>query len=584
MEAHASDGPDLLTGAVIILVAAVAAVPLARMLKLGSIVGYLIAGVLIGPFVLGLIPAAEEVLHFSELGVVMLLFLIGLELKPRTIWAMRKDIFGLGLAEVIVVGAAGALVAWALGLPEDTAIIVGLGLALSSTAFVIPVLEERGERNTVAGRKSFSILLLQDLAIVPLLALVTLLAPVDMHAGEEEWPLWQSILAVIGAIVGLILIGRFVLTPLFRLLARLEARDVFAATALLIVLGAALLMRSVGMSMAMGAFLAGVMLAESSYRHQLEADIEPYREILLALFFVAVGMSIDLNVLAANWWIVLVLLPCFMIAKAAIIFVIGRLLFGLETRVAAKVGALLAGGGEFAFVLFGAATTGGLLDATASAVLIAAVTLSMAATPFLVGVIDRALTPREADEEEPELDFADNDPRVILVGYGRFGQILARVLTAERIGFTAIDKDANRIETARQFGYRIYYGDVARADVLRAAGADKADLIALCIDDPEARFAAIAQIREEFPQAALFARSYDRVDSLRMMDTDVTYHIRETIESAIRFSDEALAALGVDEEDRERALAEFRERDEERLNLQHIRQDLMAGADLFGRD
>jgi voltage-gated potassium channel Kch len=374
-----------------------------------------------------------------------------------------------------------------------------------------------------------------------------------------------------------------VLNPLFRLLAHLEARDVFAATALLIVLGAAVLMRSVGMSMAMGAFLAGVMLAESSYRHQLEADIQPYREILLALFFVAVGMAINLNVLATYWWVVLLLLPAFMVAKAAIILGIGRAL-GLETRVAAKVGALLAGGGEFAFVLFGAATTGGLLDTTASAVLIATVTLSMAVTPFLVGLIDRVLTPKPGAVAEPELDFDGNDPRVIVVGYGRFGQILARVLTAERIGFTAIDKDANRIETARKFGYRVYYGDVARADVLRAAGAGKADLIALCIDDADARYAAVAQIREEFPQAALFARSYDRVDSLKLMETDVTYHLRETLESAIRFTDEALATLGLDEESRQRALDDFRERDLERLNVQHIRQDVMAGADLFGRD
>lgn len=584
MEAEAAEhGPDLLTGAVIVLIAAVAAVPLARMLKLGSIIGYLIAGILIGPFVLGLIPEAEEVLHFSELGVVMLLFLIGLELKPRTIWAMRKDIFGLGLAEVIGVGAIVGAAAWALGLPLQTAVIVGLGLALSSTAFVIPVLEERGERNTLAGRKAFAILLLQDLSIVPLLALVTVLAPNDMSGGEESGPLWVSVLSVIGAIVGLILIGRFVLSPLFRLLAHLEARDVFAATALLIVLGAAVLMRSVGMSMAMGAFLAGVMLAESSYRHQLEADIQPYREILLALFFVAVGMAIDLNVLATNWWIVLLLLPAFMAAKAAIILGIGRAI-GLEMRVAAKVGGLLAGGGEFAFVLFGAATTGGLLDTTASAVLIATVTLSMAATPFLVGAIDRVLAPKQATAEEPELDFDGNDPRAIVVGYGRFGQILCRVLTAEKIGFTAIDKDAERIETARKFGYRVYYGDVARADVLRAAGAGKADLIALCIDDADARFAAVSQIREEFPQAALFARSYDRVDSLKLMDTDVTYHLRETLESAIRFTDQALATLGMDEESRQRALDDFRERDLERLNLQHIRQDVTAGADLFDRD
>ncbi|MEM7442551.1 MAG: monovalent cation:proton antiporter-2 (CPA2) family protein [Pseudomonadota bacterium] len=577
-------GTDPLTGAVIILVAAVAAVPLARVLRLGSIIGYLLAGVLIGPYVLGVVAHPEEVLHYSELGVVMLLFLIGLELKPRTIWAMRKDIFGLGLLEIVAVGLVIGAGAWILGLPPSSAIVIGLGLALSSTAFVIPVLEERGERNTLGGRKAFSILLMQDLAIVPLLALVAFLSPVTASTVEQGRPFWLSALAVVAAVAGLILIGRFALNPLFRLLAKLEARDVFAATALLIVLGAALMMSLVGMSMAMGAFLAGVMLAESSYRHQLEADINPYRQILLGLFFVAVGMSVNLPVLASYWWVVLLLLPCFMVVKAMIILAIGRLLFGLDTKSGAKVGALLAGGGEFAFVLFGAATSGQLLDPTSSAVLIATVTLSMAATPFLVDLVDRIFAERSADEAEPELNFDDADPRVIVVGYGRFGQILCRVLTAEKIGFTAIDKDARRIETARKFGYRVYYGDVARADVLRAAGADKADLIALCIDDAEARFAAVEQIHQEFPQAELFVRSYDRVDSLRLMDTDVTYHVRETLESAVKFADEALASLGLDKENRERAIAAFRKRDKEQLDLQHIRQDLMAGADLFRKD
>jgi CPA2 family monovalent cation:H+ antiporter-2/glutathione-regulated potassium-efflux system protein KefB len=432
------------------------------------VIGYLAAGAVIGPFGLGLIEEAEEVLHFAEFGVVLLLFIIGLELKPSRLWVMRRDIFGLGLSQVIITGAVLTALLAAVGLEFRPALVAGLGLALSSTAFALQILEEKGTLNSSYGNRAFAILLFQDLAIVPLLALVALLSP--GAAGEESNP-WLDAGKIIGVVAAVVIVGRYVLRPVFRIIALTRAREVFTAAALLLVVGAALTMAGVGLSQAMGAFLAGVLLADSEYRHQLEADIEPFRGLLLGLFFIAVGMSVDWPLVLGNIAIVLAGVIGLLVIKAVLIYGLCRL-FGVGDRDAQRVALTIPQGGEFAFVLFSVATGAAVMAAEMANLLIAVVTLSMAATP-LIGVLYEVAVARltagtTADVEDVSRAVQQS---VIITGFGRVGQIVAQLMHAQGIGVTAVDHDPERIQIAEKYCNKVYFGDVRRADVLAAAGA-----------------------------------------------------------------------------------------------------------------
>jgi monovalent cation:proton antiporter-2 (CPA2) family protein len=571
---------SFLSGAAVFLGAAVVAVPMFKRLGLGSVIGYLTAGAVIGPFGLALIEQTEEVLHFAEFGVVLLLFIIGLELKPSRLWVMRRDIFGLGLSQVVITGAVLTALLAAAGLELRPALVAGLGLALSSTAFALQVLEERGTLNSPYGNKAFAILLFQDLAIVPLLALVALLGP--GAAGEERSP-WLDAGKIIAVVAAVVIVGRYLLRPVFRIIALTRAREVFTAAALLLVVGAALIMAGVGLSMAMGAFLAGVLLADSEYRHQLEADFEPFRGLLLGLFFIAVGMSVDWSLVLGNIPIVLAGVIGLLVIKAVLIYGLCRL-FGVGDRDAQRIAVTIPQGGEFAFVLFSVAAGAAVMAAQTANLLVAVVTLSMAATP-LVGVLYEVAVAHFAAGTTAEVEDVSRAEQqsVIIAGFGRVGQIVAQLMHAQGIGVTAVDHDPERIEIAEKYGTKVYFGDVRRADVLAAAGAGKARLIFICVDDPEACNAGIGHVRAAFPKAQILARAFDRDHVLQLMQMDVDYFLRETFESSVAMGKEGLRRLGLDPAKVDDIEQEFRRRDQERFAIQQA-EGQFAGVDkVFGR-
>ena len=567
-------GVDLLP-AVALLAAGVVAVPIFKRIGLGSVIGYLVAGIAIGPFGLALFTDPASILSVAELGVVMLLFIIGLELKPSRLWALKQDIFGLGLAQVLACGALLAGAGVAAGLAPRVAIVAAMGLALSSTAIVLQILEERGETTETHGQKIFSILLLQDLAIVPALAVVAFLAPIsETTTGSER--LVQIGIAV-GAIVGVIIAGRYLLNPLFRVFAETRAREVMTAAALLVVLGAALAMQESGLSMAMGAFLAGVLLSESSFRHELEADIEPFRGLLLGLFFLGVGMSLDLHLIGQSWALILAAVVGFMVLKSLGIYAVARV-FQNSHADSVRIALMLAQGGEFAFVLYAAATSDYVFTPDLTALLNAAVILSMALTPLAPFLLGRLLPERESFDG---IDAADGlTGTVLVVGFGRFGQVACQALLSRGIDVSIIDSDTEMIRAAARFGFKIYYGDGTRLDVLRAAGAGSAKIIALCIDDRQAVDKAVDIIKTEFPIARLLVRSYDRGHSLGLLAAGVDYEIRETLELAMAFGEAALTALGVPEDEAAEALAGVRKRDAERFRIQMV-EGLTGGRHLM---
>lgn len=539
-------------------------VPLFKRLGLGTILGYLASGIVIGAFLsLSLAEHPEELLHFAEFGVVLFLFVIGLELKPGRLWAMRRDIFGLGLAQMLACGAILSVAPILLGFSWQVALIIGLGLALSSTALVMQVLEENGERNTKHGRKTFAILLFQDLAIVPLLLLVQLLAPSATEIELDE-ALSQVGLAI-AAIAILIAIGRFLLDPMFRLLAQSKLTEIMTASALGVVIAAALLMDLAGMSYAMGAFIAGVMLAESSYRHEVEANIEPFRGLFLGLFFMAVGMSLNLRIVTENWLLILGSVLVFMPLKGVAIYGVTRL-FGSPHNQATRTAFSLAQHGEFGFVLFAAAAAIGLLDGRTASILVAVVTLSMALSPFagrLAPLVLRQTRPDMIDE-----DFSDANGQVLIIGFGRFGQVVSQPLLARDTAITIIDSDAQRVREAGRFGARIHFGDGARRDVLRAAGAADATLIIVCVDKADQANQIVRIVQSEFRQAKLFVRSYDRRHSIMLWNAEVDYSVRETFESGLMMSSKAMTALGYDDEAIVETIADVRARDIDRLTRQ----------------
>lgn len=548
---------------ILILLGAVAvSAPIFKRIGMATVLGYIAAGIVLGP-IATLIIGGEDLLDFGELGVVLLLFVIGLELKPSRLWAMRRDIFGLGAAQVIVTGLVlTGIVRLAAGLGWEQATIIGLTLALSSTAFALQLLEESGDTNHRYGQTTFSILLFQDLAIVPLLALVPLLAPGTEDGSEFGF---RHFAFAVGAVAGLIVTGRYLLNPLFRVIANTGAREAMIAAALFVVLGAATLMQSVGLSMAMGAFVAGVMLAESSYRHELETSIEPFRGILLAVFFMAVGLSLDIGIVLDDWRTILVAVPVLMLVKSAICYALCRA-FGSTHADAVRVALLLPQGGEFGFVIFSAATAAFLLPAELSSLLIAVITVTMVATPLAVS-LGRFLIPAEK-EETIEEDFEGAGSDVLMIGFSRFGQIASQVLLSGGARVTIIDHSANRVRAVEKFGFRIYFGDGRRKDVLEAAGIREARIVAVCTHGREATDKIVDLIQSEFPHVRLFVRSYDRDHTLSLRTRDVEYEIRETLESGLMFGKRTLEAVGLEEATAGDIVEDVRHRDEERLLIQ----------------
>ncbi len=557
--------------AVALMSAAVVAVPLFKRLGLGSVLGYFAAGVLVGPSALGLFTDAHSILHFSELGVVMFLFVIGLELRPHKLWAMRGQIFGLGLAQVALAIAALSLMgALAFNLPGPVAFIAGTGFVLSSTAVIMSVLQDRGELSGNEGQKSVAILLFEDLMIVPLLAVVGFLSP--LAHGQAAW---TDMLVAAAAMLVLLGVSRWALNPFFALLARARTREVLTAGALLVVLGAALLMDVVGLSMAMGAFLAGVMLSSSSYRHQIESDVEPFRGLLMGLFFLAVGMSLDLAIVAAEWQLLLAMLAAYTVAKGVVVYTVARL-FGSSNHNALHRTSMFLQGGEFAFVLYTAATASGVIDARQNAIFATVVILSMALTPLLMIVADRILrTEASMEGIDPARDLKG---RVLIIGFGRFGQIASQLLLAKGVDLTVIDNNPDRIRDAGRYGFKVFFGDGARLDVLRHSGASGADAVMVCIDDPKAAIQIVDLVRHEFPQAQLLVRSFDRGHAVELIRAGVDYQIRETVESAYVMGAQGLRALGFAEADIADVAEDIRRRDDERLSEQ-VQGDDMSGSD-----
>ncbi len=574
---HSAGGMDL--GHVVALLAAgVVAVPLFRRLGLGAVLGYLAAGVLIGPYVFRLFDDSEAILAVAELGVVMFLFLIGLEMRPAKLWAMRRDIFGLGLVQVLVCTVLLSGVAIAFGIAPAAAVIGAAGFVLSSTAVIMKMMDDRGETSTPAGQRSVAILLLEDLMIIPLLALVAVLAAFTGHAEAAVRPLWQTIGIAVGAVALVFVAGRWLMNPLFGILARSGAREVMTAAALMVVLGAALFMQWGGLSMGMGAFLAGVLLSESTFRHQLEADVEPFRGILLGLFFLGVGMSLDLTLVRDNWLLIAAGVAAFMIVKALGIYSVARL-FKAKHRESLHRASLFAQGGEFAFVLYAGALSAGVMDAETAAGMTAVVILSMALTPLVVMAIER-LTPPEKKSLDGVEEAADLHGQALFIGFGRFAQVVSQPLLAKGIDVSIIETDVEMIRAAGNFGFKVYYGDGTRLDTLRASGAATAEAILVCVDKPEVTDRIVELIKSEFPHPKLFVRAFDRGHVLRLIATGVDYQIRETFESALAFGRQALIELGVDEAEADEITLEVRKRDEQRLEMQ-IAGGLRAGLQLM---
>ncbi|MBS0400990.1 MAG: glutathione-regulated potassium-efflux system protein KefC [Proteobacteria bacterium] len=539
--------PPWLVNSFVYLAASVLAVTLSRTIGLGAIIGYLVAGIAIGPWGLGLIANVQDILHFAEFGVVLMMFLVGLELQPRRLWSLRRPIFGWGSAQVLMCALAITGAALALGVAWRTALVAGLGLALSSTAIALQVLDERNLMHTSSGQAGFSILLFQDVAAIPILAALPLLAGSSgLHEAAVAGPRWLEALKTVAAIAAIVFGGRLLLRPALRWIARSGSTELFTAAALLLVVSMAGLMQGVGLSMALGAFLAGVLLAESEYRRELETDIEPFKGLLMGLFFVAVGMSIDFGVLLASPWLMLGVLLGFLALKLLVIAALARLLrLPLQERPVFTL--LLAQGGEFAFVVFRAAADVNALPADVASLLIGAVALSMLLTPLALVAVDRWLLPRYADcgraPAPPELSEPQSAP-VIIAGFGRYGQIVSRLLSAEGVAVTVLDHDAEMIEAARTFGSRVFYGDATRLDLLRIAGAAEARILVVAVDDVEQSLAIVDLARQHFPQLELVARARDVTHWNQLRDRGVMRVQRELFESSLLSGRSVLELLG----------------------------------------
>ena len=562
---------------VILLTAAVISVPLIKRLGLSSVLGYLIAGLIIGPFGLAFFYDSASILHVAELGIVMYLFVIGLEMRPSYLWSLRKEIFGLGTLQISACSLGLMAVGLAYGYSWQVSFVCAAGFVLTSTAIVMQLLGDRGDIAQPRGQKIVSILLFEDLLIVPLLAIVAFIAPNQVV--ESTSARLQSIGIGLISIAGLIAAGYWLLNPLFRLLAAAKAREVMTAAALLVVLGAALLMQVSGLSMAMGAFLAGVLLSESTFRHEIEADIEPFRGILLGLFFLGVGMSLDLNVIKNNWALILSAVILLMFVKASIIYLTARLAESSHSEALDRA-LLMAQGGEFAFVLFAAALSAQIISAEESSNLTAIVILSMILTPIVGILFERFIQTTEQTSLENIRVAEGLSGKVLMIGFGRFGQVSSQLLLARGIDVSIIDNDIDMIQNAERFGFKIYYGDGSRLDILHASGADTAEAIVVCVDHKETTNKIVELVQNEFPMAKLLVRSYDREHALHLVKQNVDYMIRETFESAMLFGGAILEELGVDQSDVEDISQEIRELDKERFGTETAADDVYAGIGL----
>jgi monovalent cation:proton antiporter-2 (CPA2) family protein len=562
--------------AFIYLLAAVLAVPLAKRLGLGSALGYIIAGVVIGPFVLGLVgQETQDVMHFAEFGVVLMLFLVGLELEPSVLWRMRLPILGLGGAQVVLTGAVLAGVALFLGLPWQTATAIGLTLALSSTAIVLQTLKERSWMNTAAGRAGFSVLLFQDIAVIPILAVLPFLAlpellpqaaAAEAHAAQADRPGWLQALLVLGIVVGIVVAGRFLMRPLFHWIASTHSLELFIAFALTLIVGITLATEYAGLSPALGTFLAGVVLAESEFRHELESNIEPFKGLLLGLFFISVGASIDLALVAGQPGLILALVVALIFAKFLVLLLLGRL-FRLNLADNLMFAFILAQGGEFAFLLFSFATQSRVIGSDVSNLLVVVVVLTMVLTPLLIIFHERWVRPRFVDSvsARPDEDIDAGPTPVIVAGYGRFGQIVSRLLRADGIESTLLDHDSGQIELTGRFGNKVFYGDASRVQLLQAAGAEEAKLLVIAIDDRDKAVQMVQAAKQFFPQLKTLARAYDRSHAYRLMEAGADVVTRETFGSALFMGEEALLLLGYDPARAYRLMRSFKRHDEEGL-------------------
>jgi monovalent cation:proton antiporter-2 (CPA2) family protein len=560
---------SLLAQIAIFLAAAVIAIPIFRYFKLGSVLGYLAAGMIIGPAGLGLISKIDATQHIAEFGIVLLMFVIGLELQPSRLWVLRKPIFGLGLAQVLVTTAIISSAAY-FGFEQTggSALVIGFGLSMSSTALVLQVLAERGQLNSQYGRSAFSILLFQDVAVLPALALLPLLGVAAARtAGPGGW-LALKFVAVLGAVV---IGGRYVLRPMLRIVAATRVAEAFTAAGLLVVIGTALLVSQVGLSLSLGAFLAGVLLADSEFRHELEADIEPFKGLLLGLFFITVGMSANLGLALEKPALIVGLTLGFMLLKIAVLRAIGRL-SGLSPTASRGLAFSLPSGGEFAFVLFGLSATLGIMDAEIAELLFLVVTGSMILSPLLLALHDALFKMKERDDrpfDTPEELY----PKVIIAGFGRFGQIVGRILSAKRISFTALEANQTQVDFVRRFGNQVFYGDASRLELLRSAHAENAEVFVLAIDDVEASVRTAELIRKHFPHLKIFARARNRQHAFRLMDLDVRYTIRETFASSLEMSEKVLETLGLSKSKATETVRRFRAHDEATMAKQHAVKD-----------
>jgi glutathione-regulated potassium-efflux system protein KefB len=568
----------LLRDGVLLLGAAIVSVLIFRRLGLGATLGYLVAGAAIGPQGFGLIGDAESKLGIAELGIVLLLFLVGLELNPNRLWRLRRDIFGLGLLQVVACGIAiSVMIYFSTAFTTAAAIALGLPLALSSTAQVLPMLRSAGRMNTPSGERAFSVLLFQDLSLIPLITIVAALSRTP--PAPDAPPGWLLGVYTVLAVAGLVLAGRFIINPLFRLVGRLGERELFVAAGLFTVLASAAVMESLHLSTALGAFVAGVMLADSPYRHELEADVEPFRTILLGLFFIAVGMLLDLHVIAERPLFVIAMAMAVVATKTIVMFCVAKL-FGVSNRGALGFGLLLSQGGEFAFVLFAQASAALLIRPEAASLFGAIVTLSMATTPFLMMFASRFLTPPPTHEERPGPD-GGMSPAAIVVGYGRFGQTVAQMLMAAGVRVSLIDNQTEQIDVAEKFGSKVFYGDGTRVELLRHAGADQARAIIFCLDGDGLGKAELQPVLNAFPNAAVLVRAFDRRHMMVLARLDIAGAVRELFESAVLLGREALEVVGVSDANVDKVEAEYRRRDGSRLEAQIAAGDLTARRDMM---
>ncbi len=557
------EGSDLLLAGVLFLLAAVVAVPLASRLDIGAVLGYLLAGIAIGPWGLGFISDVDEILHFSELGVVFLMFIIGLELNPAKLWQLRRSIFGVGAAQVI--GSA-VILGGLLMLAQfswQAAVVGGIGLAMSSTAMALQLMRDKGMNRNETGQLGFSVLLFQDLAVIPALALVPLLA----GSGDEHFD-WMKIGMKVLAFGGMLVGGRYLLRPVFRFIAASGVREVFTAATLLLVLGSALFMDALGLSMALGTFIAGVLLAESEYRHELEIAIDPFKGLLLGLFFISVGMALNLGVLYTHILAVLLGVAVLIAVKMLVLYVLARV-YGLRHPERAQLAGVLSQGGEFAFVLFSTASSQRLFQHDQMALLLVTVTLSMMTTPLLMKLIDKRLSRRlNAPEDEHEAPWVDDDkPQVIVVGFGRFGQVIGRLLMANKMRVTVLERDISAVNLMRKYGYKVYYGDATQVELLRSAGAEAAESIVITCNEPEDTMKLVQICQQHFPHLHILARARGRVEAHELLQAGVTQFTRETFSSALELGRKTLVTLGMHPHQAQRAQLHFR-----RLDMMMLRE------------